>query len=86
MYKLEYGDNVLNIDLNVEGIKNYLIVDRNNKKIDNIIENKEIKLLIPRKDNSGNLNYKINIESRYKEGAVLLENQVLVECRICHFL
>ena len=71
MYKLEYGDNVLNIDLNVDGIKNYLIVDRNNKKIDNIIGNKEIKLLIPRKDNSGNLNYKINIESRYKEGAVL---------------
>ena len=71
MYKLEYGNNVLNIDLNVDGIKNYLIVDRNNKKIDNIIGNKEIKLLIPRKDNSGNLNYKINIESRYKEGAVL---------------
>ncbi len=49
MYKLEYGDNVLNIDLNVDGIKNYLIVDRNNKKIDNIIGNKEIKLLFQEK-------------------------------------
>lgn len=78
MYKLEYGDNVLNIDLNVDGIKNYLIVDRNNKKIDNIIGNKEIKLLIPRKDNSGNLNYKINIESRYKEGAVLFGKSSII--------
>ncbi len=70
-YSLEYGDNVLDIDISIEGVKDYLIVDKNNNKIDSVNKNKQIKVLIPRESNSGNIDFKINIKSRYKESAVL---------------
>ncbi len=71
IYELNYGDNILDININVEGINDYTIVDENNNKIDNITKYKKIKILFPRKSNLENAECKINISSSFKENAVL---------------
>lgn len=70
-YKLEYGENILDINLDITGIKDYIITDMNNKKIEKIFGNKEIKILFPRSSNAGDINFKLNVSSKYKESAVL---------------
>lgn len=71
LYKLEYGENILDINLSINGIKDYIIADEKNNKIDKIVGNKTIKVLFPRNSNEGNLNFKLNIISKYKQSAVL---------------
>lgn len=71
LYKLEYGENILDINLSVNGIKDYIIADEKNNKIDKIVGNKTIKVLFPRNSNEGDLNFTLNITSKYKESAVL---------------
>lgn len=71
IYELEYGDNILDIDIKVEGVNDYIIADENNKKLNNILPSKKIKILFPRKSNMDNSNCKIKINSKYKEGAML---------------
>lgn len=71
IYELEYGDNILDINLKIEGINDYIITDENNKKIDNIIGYKKIKILFPRSSNLENINCNITVSSKYKESAVL---------------
>lgn len=71
LYKLEYGENILDINLNINGIKDYIIADEKNNKIDKIVGNKTIKVLFPRNSNEGDLNFTLNITSKYKESAVL---------------
>lgn len=71
LYKLEYGENILDINLNINGIKDYIIADEKNNKIDKIVGNKAIKILFPRNSNEGDLNFTLNITSKYKESAVL---------------
>ena len=71
LYKLEYGENILDINLSINGIKDYIIADEKNNKIDKIVGNKAIKILFPRNSNEGDLNFTLNITSKYKESAVL---------------
>lgn len=71
LYKLEYGENILDINLEINGIKDYIITDEKNNKIDKIVGNKAIKILFPRNSNEGDLNFTLNITSKYKESAVL---------------
>lgn len=71
LYKLEYGENILDINLEINGIKDYIIADEKNNKIDKIVGNKTIKVLFPRNSNEGDLNFTLNITSKYKESAVL---------------
>ena len=71
LYKLEYGENILDINLNINGIKDYIIADEKNNKIYKIVGNKAIKILFPRNSNEGDLNFTLNITSKYKESAVL---------------
>lgn len=71
VYKLEYGENILDINLSINGIKDYIITDEKNNKIDKIVGNKTIKVLFPRNSNEGNLNFTLNITSKYKQSAVL---------------
>lgn len=71
LYKLEYGENILDINLSINGIKDYIIADEKNNKIDKIVGNKTIKVLFPRNSNEGDLNFKLNIISKYKQSAVL---------------
>ena len=71
LYKLEYGENILDINLSINGIKDYIITDEKNNKIDKIVGNKTIKVLFPRNSNEGNLNFTLNITSKYKQSAVL---------------
>ena len=71
LYKLEYGENILDINLNINAIKDYIIADEKNNKIDKIVGNKTIKVLFPRNSNEGDLNFTLNITSKYKESAVL---------------
>ena len=71
LYKLEYGENILDINLSINGIKDYIIADEKNNKIDKIVGNKTIKVLFPRNSNEGDLNFTLNITSKYKESAVL---------------
>ena len=70
-YELEYGDNILDINLNVEGVNDYIIVDENNSKIENILENKKFKILFKRESNLEDTEFKINVECKYKEHAVM---------------
>lgn len=71
LYKLEYGENILDINIDISGIKDYIITDENNSKIDKIVGNKIIKVLFPRNNNVGDLNFTLNITSKYKQSAVL---------------
>lgn len=71
LYKLEYGENILDINLEINGIKDYIITDEKNNKIDKIVGNTTIKILFPRNSNEGDLNFTLNITSKYKESAVL---------------
>ena len=71
LYKLEYGENILDINLEINGIKDYIIADEKNNKIDKIVGNKTIKVLFPRNSNEGDLNFTLNITSKYKQSAVL---------------
>lgn len=70
-YELQYGDNILDINLNVEGVNDYIIVDENNSKIENILENKKFKILFKRKSNLEDAEFKISVECKYKEHAVM---------------
>lgn len=70
-YELEYGDNILDINLNITGISSYIITDNNNNKIDNIVGNKKIKILFPRSGNIGDINCKIDVNCSYKEKAMM---------------
>lgn len=70
-YELEYGDNILDINLNITGISSYIITDNNNNKIDNIVGNKKIKILFPRSGNKGDINCKIDVNCSYKEKAMM---------------
>lgn len=71
LYKLEYGENILDINLNINGIKDYIITDEKNNKIDKIVGNKTIKVLFPRNSNEGDFNFTLNVISKYKQSAVL---------------
>ena len=71
IYELEYGDNILDIDFKLNGINDYTITDLNNKKIENLVGNKRIKILFPRKTNNENAKCDITIDTKYKENAIL---------------
>lgn len=71
LYKLEYGENILDINLGINGIKDYIITDEKNNKIDKIVGNTTIKILFPRNSNVGDLNFTLNVTSKYKQSAVL---------------
>ena len=71
MYELEYGDNILDIDLKIQGINDYIITNENNEKINNIVGNTRIKILFPRNSNLDDVNGNITITCKYKETAVL---------------
>ena len=70
-YKLEYGDNILDVNLNIKGLNDYIIVDENNNKIENILDNKKFKILFKRESNLEDTEFKINVECKYKEHAVM---------------
>ena len=70
-YELEYGDNILDINLKIEGVNDYIIVDENNNKIENIVQNKKFKVLFKRESNLEDAEIKINLECKYKEHAVM---------------
>ena len=57
--------------MKINGINDYVITDLNNKKIENIVGNKKIKILFPRKTNNENTKCDITIDTKYKENAVL---------------
>ena len=71
IYELDYGDNILDISLNVTGINDYVITDINNNKLENIVGNKKIKILFPRKTNKENTECNITLDTKYKGNAVL---------------
>lgn len=76
-YSLEYGENILDITIDVGGVSDYVITDENNNKIDKIIGNKKIRILFPRATNTGDLDINLNVSSKYKESAVLFAKSTL---------
>lgn len=70
-YELEYGDNILDINLKIEGINDYIITNENNEEINNIVGKTRIKILFPRKSNLDNINCNITVNCKYKETAIL---------------
>ena len=70
-FELEYGDNILDIGLKITGLNDYILVDENNNRIDNIIGCKKIKLLFKRETNLEYTIFNIDINCKYKEHAVM---------------
>lgn len=70
-YDLEYGDNIVDIELKINGVNNYIITDENNNKLERIVGNKKIKVLFLRKDNVKNNNISLEFTSKFKQTAVL---------------
>lgn len=70
-YNLEYGDNIVDITANIDGIKDYIVTDENNNKLDKIIGNKKIKILFKRQTNQSTGNCNIEFNTTYKENAVI---------------
>lgn len=70
-YILEYGENILDIKINITGVKDYIITDENNNKLDKIVGNKKIKILFPRDSNVNSSTCNLNFNTTYKQTAVL---------------
>jgi TQXA domain-containing protein len=70
-YTLNYGNNVSNINISINGIDDYIITDEYNNPINNVLGYKKIKILFPRKNLKDNIDCTIDINCTYKESAVL---------------
>ena len=71
VYKLEYNENIKNINLEVKGVTNYIITDVNNKRLESLNGIREFKILVPRKDIVDDKNITINFKTDVKETTVL---------------